>query len=334
MTLFGTKPSLLFAFILCFYLSGTAQKSPALVIHGGAGTIERGMLSDSLESEIKSALQQALNAGYRVLSDGGTAVDAVETALMILEDSPHFNAGKGSVMTKKGTHEMDASIMDGSDLNAGAVTGVATVKNPIRAARGVMDKSPHVMFAGSGAEDFAKTLNLETVPNSYFTTPRVKKNWKESQIKQGDSTPAEKKFSKFGTVGCVALDGDGNIAAGTSTGGMMNKANSRIGDSPIIGAGTYADNNTCGVSSTGHGEYFIRIGVAKEISDQMEFGNKTLKEAVDHTIHKKLTGMDALGGVIALDKDGNIEMVFNTPGMYRGYKTEGENKVLIYGKED
>ncbi|MCA1761415.1 MAG: isoaspartyl peptidase/L-asparaginase, partial [Flavobacteriales bacterium] len=200
MDIFGTKSPLLFAFIFCIYLNSNAQNKPALVIHGGAGTIERGMLSDSLEREIKSALQEALDAGYRVLNDGGTAVDAVETTLMVLEDSPHFNAGKGSVMTKKGTHEMDASIMDGSDLEAGAVTGVTTVKNPIRAARGVMDKSPHVMFAGSGAEDFAKTLNLEIVPNAYFTTPRIKKNWKESQIKQGDSTPAEKKFSKFGTV--------------------------------------------------------------------------------------------------------------------------------------
>ncbi|HKL02873.1 MAG TPA: isoaspartyl peptidase/L-asparaginase [Cryomorphaceae bacterium] len=334
MTLFGTKSPLVFVFTFWICLSAIAQNKPILVIHGGAGTIERGMLSDSLELEIKSALQKALDTGYGIMSDGGTAVDAVEATLMVLEDSPHFNAGKGSVMTKKGNHELDASIMDGKDLNAGAVTGVSKVKNPISAARGVMDKSPHVMFAGRGADEFAKTLKLELVPNAYFTTPRIRKNWKHSQIKEGRIAPAEKKFSKFGTVGCVALDGDGNIAAGTSTGGMMNKANSRIGDSPIIGAGTYADNNTCGVSSTGHGEYFIRIGVAKEISDQMEFGNKTLKEAVNHTIHNKLSNMDALGGVIALDRDGNIEMVFNTPGMYRGYKTDSENKVLIYGKDD
>ncbi|NEN24522.1 isoaspartyl peptidase/L-asparaginase [Cryomorpha ignava] len=325
--------SLIFVlFALSGNVFGQTINRPAIVIHGGAGTIERHLLSDSLETIIRTALQDALNAGYAVLENGGTAVDAVEATITLLENCPEFNAGKGAVMTDVGTHELDASIMDGSDLNAGAVAGVKTVKSPILAARTVMVRSPHVMLAGEGAEEFAKQEGLEMVDNTYFTTPRIQKRWDESHKGEGSNVP-KSKFSKFGTVGCVALDKDGNIAAGTSTGGMMNKKYGRIGDSPIIGAGTYADNETCGVSCTGHGEYFIRIGVAKEISDQMKFGKKTLKEAAEYTVNEHLSGMNAQGGIIAMDKDGNFELVFNTPGMYRGYKNATDEKVMIYGDE-
>lgn len=329
------KNTLALIFLL-FAFSGNViaqtKNMPAIVIHGGAGTIERHLLTDSLELIIRTALQDALNTGYAVLDQGGTAVDAVQATITVLENCPEFNAGIGAVMTETGTHELDASIMDGSDLNAGAVAGVKTVKSPILAARTVMVHSPHVMLAGEGAEEFAKQEGLEMVDNSYFTTPRIQKSWEKSHSGEGSAEP-KSKFSKFGTVGCVALDKDGNIAAGTSTGGMMNKKYGRIGDSPIIGAGTYADNETCGVSCTGHGEYFIRVGVAKEISDQMKFGKKTLKEAANYTVNQHLKEMGGGGGIIALDKDGNMELVFNTPGMYRGYKNASEEKVMIYGDE-
>ena len=309
-----------------------SKTKPVIVIHGGAGTIERGLLTDSLEAAIRTALEEALDAGYAILDKGGSAVDAVEATITVLENCPEFNAGKGAVMTDIGTHELDASIMDGSDLNAGAVAGVKTIKSPIHAARAVMIKSSHVMLAGAGAEEFAKREGLEMVDNSYFTTERIQKKWDFSHKAEG-SFEEKSRFSKFGTVGCVALDENGNIAAGTSTGGMMNKKFGRIGDSPIIGAGTYADNETCGVSCTGHGEYFIRIGVAKEISDQMKFGNKTLKEAAEFTVNSRLGAMNALGGIIALDKNGNFELLFNTPGMYRGYKNSTDEKIMIYGDE-
>lgn len=321
---------LLLAFSANVFCQG--NKKPVIIIHGGAGTIERGLLTDSLEGLIRGALQEALDVGYAILDKGGSAVDAVEATITVLENCPEFNAGKGAVMTDIGTHELDASIMDGSDQNAGAVAGVRTIKSPIHAARAVMIKSPHVMLSGDGAEEFAKTQGLEMVENSYFTTDRIQKTWNVSHNVEG-SIEKKSKFSKFGTVGCVALDVNGNIAAGTSTGGMMNKKYGRIGDSPIIGAGTYANNETCGVSCTGHGEYFIRIGVAKEISDQMKFGNKTLKEAADYTVNKRLGEMNAQGGIIALDNEGNFELLFNTPGMYRGYKNAKEEKVMIYGDE-
>lgn len=306
---------------------------PAIVIHGGAGTIERGMMTDSAEAEIRAALQSALNTGYAAMENGGTALEAVTAAIGVLEDAPQFNAGRGAVMTSEGRHELDASVMDGSNLNAGAVAGVTTVKNPLRAAIAVMEKSPHVLLSGDGAETFAREQGLEQVENSYFTVPRIQKKYDAMNKNQGDLAPAEKAVSKFGTVGAVAVDSDGNIAAGTSTGGMMNKRFGRIGDSPLIGAGTYADNATCGVSCTGHGEYFIRIGVAKDVADQMEYGGKTLEQATKHTIHRKLTDMKAGGGLIALDADGNISMEFNTSGMYRGFKNESESKVEIYKEE-
>lgn len=322
----------LISVILSVNISAQSNAKPIIVIHGGAGTIERSSLSDSLEQVIRDDLQEALQTGYAVLDSGGAAVDAVVATIRFLESSPEFNAGKGAVMTDIGTHELDASIMDGSNLNAGAVAGVKTVKSPISAARAVMLYSPHVMLAEAGAEAFAKSRGLEMVDNSYFTTERIQKKWNATHNTQGSRSPKEE-VSKFGTVGCVVLDKNGDIAAGTSTGGMMNKKFGRIGDSPIIGAGTYADNTTCGVSCTGHGEYFIRIGVAKEISDQMKFGNKTLREAAEYTINERLGAMDASGGIIAVDHEGNFQLLFNTPGMYRGYKTADNEKVMIYGDE-
>jgi beta-aspartyl-peptidase (threonine type) len=316
-------------FVFFIQLNCSAQKStPAIVIHGGAGTIKKGFLSDSLETEIRRSLQTALDSGYALLDRGGSSQDAVRAAIVILEDAPHFNAGKGAVMNAEGNHELDASIMIGSDKNAGAVAGATTIKNPILGAIAVMEETPHVLLAGDGADMLAKEVGLEQVKNSYFTTERIKSKWDKTQ-----TNLSMDEFSKFGTVGAVAIDQDGNIAAGTSTGGMMNKQYNRIGDSPIIGAGTYADNATCGVSCTGHGEYFIRVGVAKEISAQMEFGGKTLEEAVRFTLHERLSSMNAGGGLIAIDKDGNIVMDFNTEGMYRGFKKADESEVSIYGTD-
>jgi beta-aspartyl-peptidase (threonine type) len=304
---------------------------PSIVVHGGAGTMAPGLLTDSLEREIRQTLDRATDEGYNIMKRGGSAVDAVEAAIVLLENSPLFNAGRGAVMTQTGQHTLDASIMDGNGRGAGAVASVTTVKNPIKAARAVMLHSPHVLLAGEGAEAFAKDQNLKIVDNSYFTTPGIKARWMGSKHKSGSLNQAPNEVEKFGTVGAVAIDKEGNIAAGTSTGGMMNKRYGRIGDSPIIGAGTYADNATCGVSCTGHGEYFIRLGVAKEISDQMTFGNKTLDQAAKHTLHERLEGMGGSGGLIAIDHLGNIVMEFNTPGMYRAYRNGNESKVEIYG---
>lgn len=324
--------SVFIIFWFAFSANVFAQKSiPAIVIHGGAGTIDPSLISSEEDAAIRKDLQQSLDSGYAVLARGGSALDAVQAAILVLENSPYFNAGKGAVMTETGIHELDASIMDGRDMNAGAVAGVQTVRNPIKAARAVMEHSPHVLLAGQGADEFAKQQKLDIVKNDYFTTPAVQKRWEEGR--SGEGNRESSKFSKLGTVGCVAIDKEGNIAAGTSTGGMMNKKYGRIGDSPIIGAGTYADNSTCGVSCTGHGEYFIRNGVAKEISDQMKFGKKTLKEAVNYTLKTSLGNMDAMGGIIAIDKNGNFEMVFNTTGMYRGYKNDKQSVVKIYKNE-
>ena len=292
----------------------------AIVVHGGAGTILKKNMSDEKEKKYKSKLEEAIRAGYQVLQNGGTSLDAVEQTIIILEDSPLFNAGKGAVFTHDKRNELDASIMDGSNLKAGAVAGVTYIKNPIRAARVVMEKSDHVILAREGAEQFALFQKLDTVSPTYFFTEKRAKSLKRA-----------KKEEKFGTVGCVALDQNGNIAAGTSTGGMTNKKWGRIGDSPIIGAGTYANNGTCGVSSTGWGEYFIRGVVAHDISAMMEYGGKSLKESVDHVIHQKLTELGGTGGVIALDQKGNIVMEFNTDGMYRAFMTEDSLSISIYG---
>lgn len=307
---------------------------PAIIIHGGAGTIERGMLDAETEEGIRAALQQALDAGYAVMIKGGTALEAVDAAVTILEDAPFFNAGRGAVMTSEGKHELDASVMDGSTANAGAVAGVTTIKNPLKAAVAVMRDSPHVLLAGPGAEAFAREKGLEEVDNTYFTVPRIKARFHELNKSEGSLPRADKEFSKYGTVGAVAVDAEGNIAAATSTGGMMNKRYGRIGDSPLIGAGTYASNHTCGVSATGHGEYFIRLGVAKDISDQMEYAGKTLAQSAHHTIHEKLSSLGGTGGIIALDSEGRPEAVFNTAGMYRGFRNEARSWTAIYKSED
>ena len=291
----------------------------AIMVHGGAGTILKKNMSDEKEKKYKSKLEEAIRSGYQVLQNGGTSLDAVEQTIMILEDSPLFNAGKGAVFTHDKRNELDASIMEGSHLKAGAVAGVTRIKNPIRAARAVMEKSEHVLLAREGAEEFALLQKLDTVSPTYFFTDKRAKSL-ERAIKE----------EKFGTVGCVALDQNGNIAAGTSTGGMTNKKWGRIGDSPIIGAGTYANNKTCGVSSTGWGEYFIRGVVAHDISAMMEYGGKSLKESAKHVIHHKLTELGGTGGIIALDQKGNMVMEFNTEGMYRGYMTKDSLSVKIY----
>ncbi len=308
-----------------------------LVMHGGAGTIRRGSMTPEVESAYRSRIEEALRAGHRVLSDGGSSVDAVVATIVVLEDSPLFNAGKGAVFTAEGTNSLDASIMDGSTLQAGAVAGVETIRNPIRLARAVMDHSPHVMLAGAGAEAFAAEQGVEQVEPSYFYTER---RWEALQrAKQADAggsqahgaPTAEVRDSKFGTVGVIALDARGNIAAGTSTGGMTNKKWGRIGDSPIIGAGTYA-NESCGISATGWGEYFIRNVVAYDICARMKYLDITLEQSARAMIMEQLEAQEPeTGGIVGLDSQGNIVMMFNTPGMYRGFiDADGRVDIAIY----
>ncbi|MBT3179590.1 MAG: isoaspartyl peptidase/L-asparaginase [Candidatus Marinimicrobia bacterium] len=290
----------------------------AIAIHGGAGTITRKNMTAETEAAYRSKLEEALNIGSIILENGGTSLDAVVAAISIMEDSELFNAGKGAVFTNAGTNELDASIMDGSNLLAGAVAGVKTVKNPITAARKVMENTWHVMLSGEGADQFAKEQNLEIVDPSYFYTQR---RWDYLKKVQAE---------KYGTVGCVALDKNGNLAAGTSTGGLTNKRWGRIGDSPIIGAGTYANNKTCAVSGTGEGEFYIRGNVAYDVSAMMEYQNIPVGKAARRVINK-LSNLGAEGGVIAMDSFGNISMPFNTEGMYRGFKKASEiSKVFIY----
>lgn len=326
----------------------TAQSAPektAIVIHGGAGTILPENMTPEQEEAYRSALQTALETGHEVLQQGGTSVEAVESALRTMEDSPLFNAGKGAVFTSENTVELDASIMDGETLSAGALTGVKHIRNPISLARLIMEESVHVMMAQEGAEAFAEQHGMEMVENSYFYTERRRQQAEDAR--EDDSGDADAKNDapdlrpdqdKFGTVGAAALDQNGNLAAGTTTGGMTNKRFGRVGDSPIIGAGTYADNASCAVSATGHGEYFIRAAVAHDICARMEHGGMTLQEAAESVIMDKLPKMHpdgGSGGVIALDRDGNIAMPFNTPGMYRGYiDAEGNMVIRIYKDED
>jgi len=295
----------------------------AIVIHGGAGSMSVESLTPELDKEYRVALEKALGIGKKILSEGGSSLDAVENTVRYMEDNPLFNAGKGAVFTHEGRNELDAAIMDGSNLAAGSVAGVTDIKNPITAARTVMEKSPHVMLAGAGASQFAKEQGLEIVSPSYFYTDR-KFNELQEVLKK----------DKNGTVGCCALDKNGNLAAATSTGGMTDKRYNRIGDAPIIGAGTYANNNTCAVSATGHGEFFIRWTVAHDISALIEYKGMTLKEASELVVNKKLVMAGGSGGVICVDKYGNISMPFNSKGMFRGFATaDGKQGVLIY-KED
>jgi len=307
----------------------------ALAIHGGAGTILRSSMTAEKELSYKKALQDAITSGESILAKGGRSIDAVEAAIRTLEDNPLFNAGRGAVFTNEGKHEMDASLMNGKDLSAGAVAGVQNIKNPISLARGVMERSEHVFMAGLGAQEFAKKINAEFMADDYFFVQMrydQLKQAKESDTMILDHTvdkarPDESPFGrekKFGTVGCVALDVHGNLAAGTSTGGMTNKKHGRVGDTPIIGAGTYANNKTCAVSCTGHGEFFIRSVVAYDISCLMEYKGLTLKKACDIVVMDKLVKIGGEGGLIALDAKGNIELPYNSEGMYRASKKEGE----------
>ncbi|MEO1437044.1 MAG: isoaspartyl peptidase/L-asparaginase [Bacteroidota bacterium] len=305
----------------------------ALVIHGGAGTILKKNMSPEKEQAYREKLTEALEAGYSILEKGGSAGDAVVAAITIMEDSPLFNAGKGAVFTNAGTNEMDASFMDGERLEAGAVGGVRNVKNPILAARAVMEKSEHVMLSGLGAQEFAASQGIEMVDTSYFYTER---RWKSLQrvIEKESKGKKVEQAEKHGTVGAVALDQSGNIVAGTSTGGMTNKRWGRLGDSPIIGAGTYANSKTCGVSATGHGEFFIRYAVAHDIHARMAYKNIPLQQAAAEVINEELVKAGGTGGVVALDKDGNIAMPFNTAGMYRGFiLPDGRAQVFIYKDE-
>jgi beta-aspartyl-peptidase (threonine type) len=294
----------------------------AIAIHGGAGTIQRGDLTPELEAQYRSALEEALSAGHLVLRQGGSSLDAVVAAVRVMEDSPLFNAGKGAVFTSEGTNELDAAIMNGKTLMAGAVAGVKRVRSPITLARAVMENSPHVMMAGAGADAFAAEQGLELVDPSYFFTQR---RWDALQRAKAEETGPEVTAHspdpddrKFGTVGAVALDGEGNLAAATSTGGMPNKTFGRIGDAPIIGAGTYANNQSCAVSATGHGEYFIRAAVAHDICARVAYRGIPLQQAADEVVMKELVEMGGEGGIIALDRQGNIAMPFNSEGMYRG----------------
>lgn len=301
-----------------------------LVVHGGAGTITRDRMSPEREQQYRAALREALEAGYQVLQAGGTSLDAVVAAIRILEDSPLFNAGRGAVLTREGTAELDASIMDGRSLQAGAVAGVQTVKNPILLARRVMEASPHVMMIGRGAETFAQEQGLELVPNEYFILPERQEQLRRMQ-QQGMGSVPELQEHVYGTVGAVALDRYGNLAAGTSTGGIMGKRFGRVGDAPIIGAGTYADNAACAISATGQGEYFIRAAIAHEIVSLIKYAGLTVEQAAAATIHGTLTRMGGTGGIIALDRNGRAAIVFNTEGMYRGYVDEhGHITIQIY----
>lgn len=292
----------------------------AIVLHGGAGYFTRESLGVDGEKEYQEALDSALTIGVNVLKGGGESVEAVEAVIVYLENCPLFNAGRGAVFTHDGKNELDASIMQGADLNAGAVAGVTDIKNPIKAARAVMEKSKHVLLAREGASRFAKDVELEIVAPSYFYT---EKNYERLQKAISNE--------KHGTVGCVALDKKGNICAGTSTGGMTNKKFGRIGDSPIIGAGTYANNATCGISATGHGEYFIRYSVAHDISALMEYKELTIEEAATLVVMEKLVAAGGDGGVVGLDQYGNPAMVFNTSGMFRAYgNSEGVRDVKMF----
>jgi beta-aspartyl-peptidase (threonine type) len=334
-------------------LSVIAQQKPVIVIHGGAGTILKSQMTPELEKQYMAGLEEALKKGYGILQQGGSSLDAVEAAVMVMEDNPLFNAGKGAVFTNEGKNELDAAIMNGRNLAAGSVAGVTVIRNPITAARAVMEKSGHVMMVGPGAEKFAAMNGITIVEPSYFYT---ESRWKSLQrmrrddslktkpdhsdsavrVKTSYTDPADKNW-KYGTVGAVALDAKGNLAAATSTGGMSNKKFGRVGDAPLIGIGTYANNATCAISCTGWGEYFIRLGMAKTISDMMEFGKFSLKNASDEMIMKRLPALGntdgevADGGLVAVDKNGNISMPFNSAGMYRGYiDKDGKMVIQIY----
>ncbi len=310
----------------------------SIAIHGGAGTILKEDMTPELEQAYMKGLQEAVNAGYAVLEEGGTASNAVKAAIVILEDNLLFNAGRGSVFTKKGVQEMDAAIMDGKDLSAGAIAGVRNVRNPIELAAEVMHNSNHVFLSGKGANDFAIKQGIKLEPDEFFFSQFRYDQWKA--IRDSDNYSLDHthqgleellKDKKFGTVGAVACDKNGDIAAATSTGGMTNKKYGRIGDSPLIGCGTYANNKTCAISCTGHGEPFIRAVAAHDVSCLMEYKKMSLQESMNEVVNKKLLNMDGEGGMIGVDAAGNVSMIFNSAGMYRGMRnSEGINQIGIY----
>lgn len=334
------KPAIITAIIFTASLLGFCKNQPvarqdnsaeniisrqdwAIVLHGGAGAMSRDRMTPEMDSAYRAGLTEALNIGKKILSEGGNALDAVEKTVNALENNPLFNAGRGAVFTHDGKNELDAAIMNGSNLAAGSVAGVTDIKNPITAARAVMEKSKHVMLTGAGASQFAKEQGLEIVDPSYFFTDRRFNELQEIL-----------KREKNGTVGCCALDKNGNLAAATSTGGMADKRYNRVGDAPIIGAGTYANNATCAVSATGHGEFFIRWTVAHDISALMEYKGLSLKEASELVVNDKLVKAGGSGGVICVDKLGNVSMPFNSNGMFRAFaKANGDTGVAIFKDE-
>ncbi len=308
----------------------------SIAIHGGAGTILRSNMTPELQQQYEGALKAALDKGYNILTTGGSSLDAVQAAVVSLEDFPLFNAGRGSVFGNNGRHEMDAAIMWGKTLEAGAVCGVSSVRNPVVLARAVMEHSGHVLLSGMGAAAFARKMGLPMEEEKYFYTEQRYNQWQQAmkddvvQLDHSDKKEDAKDDKKYGTVGAVALDKDGNLAAATSTGGLTNKKYGRVGDSPIPGAGTYANNNTCAISCTGVGELFIRSVVAYDISCLMEYKGLSLREACDIVVHDKLVKIGGEGGLVAIDKHGNIELPFNSEGMYRGWRNSGGSGVLIY----
>lgn len=311
----------------------TAAEAPrwTLVIHGGAGVIQRDRLTPEQDRAIRGALNQALDAGQKVLAGGGAAVDAVEAAVKVLEDDPHFNAGRGAVFTYEGTNELDAAIMDGRDRSAGAVAGITATRHPISLARAVKDKSPHVFLAGKGADTFSREQGLEQAGPDWFATPERRRQLDEMKAKQVSWFDVD---MKYGTVGAVARDQAGHVAAATSTGGITGKRWGRVGDSPLIGAGTYADDRACAVSATGSGEFFIREGVAHEICARVRFARETLQQAAD-TVMAEVKALGGTGGVIVTGPAGEVAWSYNTPGMYRGTASSAAaRKVAIYGDED
>lgn len=331
------------AFLTAFLSTSVFASSEqpfSIAIHGGAGTIDKSKFTPEKEAAYRAKLQEAVEAGYKVLENGGESLTAVATAINILENSPFFNAGIGAVYTYDGHHELDASIMDGRDRQAGAVAGVKHIKNPIDLARLVMEESVHVMLSGNGAEQFAKKNGMSLVNNSVFDTEhrykaleRAKKKLNKTENYQANHRALPEQY-KMGTVGAVALDKHGNLAAGTSTGGMTAKRFGRIGDSPVIGAGTFADNRSCAVSATGHGEYFIRYSVASDICARVQYQGKTIQQAGDEVIHDVLKPIGGTGGVIIVDSKGNISLPFNTKGMYRASKLANQPTYVAIFKDE
>ena len=321
--------------LLGISMLSTADETPvAIALHGGAGTIERGAMSEELEANYRAFLHDAITRGYEELREGRSGLDVVVGIIQMMEDSPLFNAGRGAVYTWEGTHELDASIMHGEHLDAGAVAGVSTVKSPIALARAVMEDSPHVMLAGAGAEAFALERGFDPVPAEYFATERRREALEAYKANEQAGLKPEADH-KFGTVGVAVLDQTGNLVAGTSTGGMTGKRWGRVGDSPVIGAGTYADNRSCAVSATGHGEYFIRHTVARDICARMQFGGVTLEEAASTVVMGELVAAAGEGGIVAVDPAGRVALVFNTPGMYRAsIDAAGRKVVAIFGEDE